>query len=815
MSDRAPGPREGSRLGPYVLKRMIGRGRMGEVYEADNNGRLVALKLFREDLSRDPTFNERLRRTAHEVSRLRNPHIVPIHGYGDFDGVLCVGMELIAGVNLRRAVANDGPLPAARAVAIIRQVASALDAAHEHGITHGDLKPENVLVTRDESVYVTDFGFAKPLTPSDTVDQLACAAPERMRGEPATSRADIYALACMLYECLTARAPYPADDAVAEMNAHLTAPVPRPSDLARGIPKAFDDVVARGMAKDPDARYSSAGDLATAADEALKAGTASSSVPRERALPFHDDVQFTVYRPRLVRPYQWATLLAFAHLGEAPLGADPQDDPIRQVQQRARGVLGDRIESYSQVTQDSSVGLPEEAEITFALDLPDFEIKVPTRTFLWVNAVQMEEFQIRAVVDLQGGTARGRLRIMHGSILLAEVRLAMRVDSAAPEQVSLKEAPASAAPFRKIFPSYSHRDAPIVVQFEQYMEAIGDRYLRDVHVLRAGEVWTERLSDCIREADVFQLFWSHNAMGSRFVEHEWRYALSLNRPEFIRPTYWEQPMPSGPGLPPPDLGRLHFHPLGAAAAARRSATPPPIPAFPPPPPPQAPPPPPSGSIQRKANRWIPLTAVASVLAVIVGGLAIWGTSKPSISGNTAKTSSVYVEPPETVTDTRTGDPTRASETRTPTAVPTTETSSPPSSPTDTPTSNAGSADTRLRSLLPAGYDSGACTAVSPAGGALATVNCSKNSLSGGPNAAQYSLFADGGALSRQFSNSAGSVTGASPCAQSPTSWSGGQVACGTTGGDARIVWTRSGDLLLGDARGSDLAGLHSWWLSNR
>jgi hypothetical protein len=101
-----------------------------------------------------------------------------------------------------------------------------------------------------------------------------------------------------------------------------------------------------------------------------------------------------------------------------------------------------------------------------------------------------------------------------------------------------------------------------VAEFERYVEALGDRYLQDVRDRRSGELWNGRLRDFIREADVFQLFWSWNAMESRFVEHEWRYALSLNRPQFVRPTYWEEPMPKGDGVPPPELGRIHFYPLG-------------------------------------------------------------------------------------------------------------------------------------------------------------------------------------------------------------------------------------------------------------
>ncbi len=298
-------------------------------------------------------------------------------------------------------------------------------------------------------------------------------------------------------------------------------------------------------------------------------------LPRDQTLPFHEDVQFTVYRPRVVRPLDWTPLLAFAHLGELPHEADPRDDPIRQVEQRAQAILGARIEAYAPVTQDSVLALPEEAEVTFMLDLPKFQVKGPHRTFLWVNAVHLEEFQIRAGTDLDGRTARGSLAVYHGSILLAEVRLAIRVDAQASRQPTLAETPASATPFRKIFASYSHKDAQIVLQFERFVEALGDRYLRDVRQLRAGEIWNERLCDFIREADVFQLFWSRNAMTSRFVEQEWRYALSLDKPQFIRPTYWEEPLPTAPerGLPPEELGRIHFHKLGRTLGPIEEAAP--------------------------------------------------------------------------------------------------------------------------------------------------------------------------------------------------------------------------------------------------
>jgi hypothetical protein len=261
-------------------------------------------------------------------------------------------------------------------------------------------------------------------------------------------------------------------------------------------------------------------------------------------------------------------------------------------------------------------------------------------------------------------------------------------------------------------------------------------------------------------------------------------------------------MPSGPGLPPPDLGRLHFHPLGAAASARHGglssphshplpqphAAPPPLPPQQAPSPPVQGSPPPPASGQRRRNPWLPLGAVASVVAVMIGGLAIWGTSRPSVSGNTAMTT---VRPTDTTDDTQAGDPSTSR----------LSTTSRAADPTGGPDETAA----RLKSLVPSG--AGSCATVSPVGGALATVSCSTNS-------ARYSLFSDSGALNSAFSSAASGISGQSPCASSPSSWGGGQVACGTSGTLARIAWTRSKDLLLGEARGADLDSLHTWWEGN-
>ncbi len=148
-----------------------------------------------------------------------------------------------------------------------------------------------------------------------------------------------------------------------------------------------------------------------------------------------------------------------------------------------------------------------------------------------------------------------------GVILLADVPLAIRVDRAHQPAAAEKELEINhARPYRRIFASYSHKDLTVVEQFERFARSLGDEYLRDWKHLRAGEVWDERLLRLIEEADVFQLFWSRNAMESAYVRKEWEHALSLGRPNFVRPTYWEEPLTVAPerGLPPDELRRLHF-----------------------------------------------------------------------------------------------------------------------------------------------------------------------------------------------------------------------------------------------------------------
>jgi hypothetical protein len=296
--------------------------------------------------------------------------------------------------------------------------------------------------------------------------------------------------------------------------------------------------------------------------------------------PVGDNVQFTVYRPRAVVPDRWYTLIAFAHLAAKRREAPAEEpDPIEEVTRQAVRVLGEREAStHHRITQDALQAVPREETLTFVPNVPGVEFNPPLRTFRWSEEVHREEFRLRAGPDLVGQTARGRLSVFLGDILLAEVSLAIPIDP--PAETPGDDAPTEtehARRYRKIFASYSHRDLHVVEQIERLAWALGDEYLRDWKHLRAGEMWDERLLQMIEEADVFQLFWSRHAMQSPYVQREYEHALSLNRPNFVRPTYWEDPLPSDPSrnLPPETLLRLYFQRIGPFLLPAVGTPPPP------------------------------------------------------------------------------------------------------------------------------------------------------------------------------------------------------------------------------------------------
>ncbi|GAA3226996.1 hypothetical protein GCM10017691_16980 [Pseudonocardia petroleophila] len=267
-------------FGPYRLDGLLGQGGMGRVFRAFDTdlARTVALKVLTADLSADPEYRQRFRREALVAAQLTDPHVVPIHKHGEIDGQLFLDMRFVDGDDLAAVLSGSGPLDAESAVVMIGQVASALDAAHEAGLVHRDVKPANVFLTRDRPstprfAYLGDFGIARQtsggsLTASGaTVGTLDYMAPERFGGLDVDGRSDVYALGCLLFESLTGRRPFPDREPAALMNAHVRDAPPRPSE--HGAPPGLDAVVARAMAKDPAQRYPTAGELAADARAAL------------------------------------------------------------------------------------------------------------------------------------------------------------------------------------------------------------------------------------------------------------------------------------------------------------------------------------------------------------------------------------------------------------------------------------------------------------------------------------------------------------------------------------------------------------------
>jgi serine/threonine-protein kinase len=256
-------------LGDYRIEGIVGVGRTGIVYLATDSrtGRAVALKVLREDVSIDPIYRERFRREGALLATLRHPHIIPIYGMGELDGDLFIATRLVSGTLKNLIMA--GPIPVDVAMNVITAVAEAVDTAHMAGIVHRDVKPANVLLDPGPQVYLGDFGLARDpdgqaLTlPGQVIGTLDYMAPEHLDAEGVGTPADIYALTCMAVETLTGEVPFPRATDAAVMYAHVVDAPPSVSARRPELPAALDEVIATGMAKDPDDRPATARELLT------------------------------------------------------------------------------------------------------------------------------------------------------------------------------------------------------------------------------------------------------------------------------------------------------------------------------------------------------------------------------------------------------------------------------------------------------------------------------------------------------------------------------------------------------------------------
>jgi serine/threonine protein kinase len=504
---------------------------------------------------------------------------------------------------------------------------------HKPPVVYRDLKPANLILDdKTERVMLVGFGIAHTVRPTEkgvvAIGTMGYAPPELFAGK-AEPRSDIYSLGATMFHMLTGLDPRDNPLLIFDFSKN-----PRPRQINPSITPEIERILMKAVAHRPEERQASAlefmreleadrpsaspvspsypvapfpspamewvfcghcgekiganqpfcshcgsrlpmsASVREAAPDGYVVGAPEKRAPEpgptseETPIYVDENVQFTVFQPKVVRPLEWYPLLAFAHLSERRSDANEDEpDPIEEVGNQARKRLGDRLDGYKNSTQESSQAIPREGELTFLPNIPGVEFNPPRRSFFWMKPVHCEDFDMRVSPSVDGQTLRGRLTVLLGSILIAEVNLSIRVESRAAKE---SEKASFARPYRKIFASYSHRDVDIVEQFENYARAIGDRYLRDLTHLRAGEVWSDRLEQMIAEADIFQLFWSSNAVVSSFVRQEWECALRLRRPNFIRPTYWEEPLPRSPdkSLPPEELLRLHFQRIHRVAASK-------------------------------------------------------------------------------------------------------------------------------------------------------------------------------------------------------------------------------------------------------
>jgi serine/threonine protein kinase len=264
----------------HRIEGILGRGGMGVVYTANDLrlNRIAALKVIAPALSADEDFRRRFQRESQVAASVRQPNVVTIYQAGEAEGLLFVTMELVHGTDLRGLIAERGRIDLATAAAIVTQTAAALDAAHASGLVHRDVKPANVLISGAAPlhVFLTDFGLTKRTSSQSGITKTGLfvgtidyAAPEQIKGWPVDARADVYALGCVLFEMVSGQPPFRRENEYATMYAHTSEPPPLLSSVAPGVPPALDDVVARALAKDPDARFPSAGDLARAAGAAV------------------------------------------------------------------------------------------------------------------------------------------------------------------------------------------------------------------------------------------------------------------------------------------------------------------------------------------------------------------------------------------------------------------------------------------------------------------------------------------------------------------------------------------------------------------
>jgi serine/threonine protein kinase len=271
--DLSPESRIGGKVGVYRIESLLGVGGMGTVYGAtDPDGRRVAVKLVKQDFARDETFRRRFRREAHIAQTVRNPHVVPVLDTGEHDGLPYLAARFIEGGSLEDKLKREGRLDVSGMVGICAQVADGLEALWAAGMVHRDIKPGNILLDSAGNAYITDFGLVKArqgtaLTrPGQALGSMDYMAPEQIRGEQVTAATDIYALGCVMFECITGRPPFADRGGMQVLWAHLREEPPDPS--RDDIPPGFTRALMVALRKEPSERPSTSVEYARSLSQA-------------------------------------------------------------------------------------------------------------------------------------------------------------------------------------------------------------------------------------------------------------------------------------------------------------------------------------------------------------------------------------------------------------------------------------------------------------------------------------------------------------------------------------------------------------------
>jgi serine/threonine protein kinase/thiol-disulfide isomerase/thioredoxin len=586
----------------YLIVRLLGEGGMGAVYEAIDQrvSCLVALKETR--VGSRPETRQAFQREAALLANLRQAALPKVMDYfGEGEGEFLV-MEFIPGHDLAERLAlRDGPFPEEQVVRWANEILKLLEYLHTHepAIIHRDIKPANLKVTSQGEIFLLDFGLAKGAagqmatiqTSESVYGYTPSYAPlEQIHGRGTDPRSDLYALGATMYHLLTGQPPLNAPARFEAVENDRPDPLKPANQLNFLVSPEITGLIQSAMALRRKDRPATAAEMRIALEHAArvvadrenarKAEAAlietlpgGGSDDSARPLVTDKDVQFTVYAPQKIKPEKNYSVLAFAHLAKKRADA-PEDepDPIAEMKEQAARILGDQLDDYSDPHDSSRQAVPRGGQLTFVPLVQGINFSPSSRSFNWRKSVHREEFDMWASRESDGKTLNGSMTVFLGSVVIAEVALTISVDSQASssaERISLDGAQ-SARRVQQVFASYSPRDEQVVAELAHVAPIFGSRFLTDRTHLEPGEDRIEGLQRLIRDADVFQLFWSTNSMRSPETVSEIKYAASLGRPGFILPTYWEEPVPRSPaeGLPPPEIERLQFYRIYPGAISK-------------------------------------------------------------------------------------------------------------------------------------------------------------------------------------------------------------------------------------------------------